>query len=133
MQSNDLAHGTQRHNGGLGQGLKALLIGGMLAMTLTLSAGLALFGTAVAVAGVAIGGVGVAYGACQRVETDLAADLGVSVATLRAADPADLPAQLTARGAALTTTQARHAADRTEAYAGCREVLADVNAAWDDR
>jgi hypothetical protein len=75
----------------------------------------------------------VAYGACQRVGTDLAADLGVSVATLRATDPADVPAQLTARGGALTATQAQDAADRAEAYSGCREVFAEVDAAWDER
>jgi hypothetical protein len=133
MQGNTMANGAQRHTGGSGRGLKALLIGGLLAATFTMSAGLAVFGTATVAAGVAIGGAGVAYGACQRVETDLAADLGVSVATLRATDPADVPAQLTARGGALTATQAQDAADRAEAYSGCREVFADVDAAWDER
>jgi hypothetical protein len=128
-----MANNSQRHTGGTGRGVKTLLVGGLLAAMLTLSAGLAVFGTATAAAGVAIGGAGVAYGACQRVETNLAADLGVSVATLRATDPADVPAQLTARNGALTPQQARQAADRAEAYAGCREVFDEVDAAWDDR
>jgi len=133
MQGNEMATGAQRQNGGTGRGLKTLLIGGMIAMTLTMSAGLAVVGTAAAAAGIAVGGAGVAYGACQRVETDLAADLGVSVTTLRATDPAQVPAQVAARRGALTTTQAQHAADRAEAYSGCREVFADLDVAWDER
>jgi hypothetical protein len=133
MQGNELANGAQRHTGGTGRGLKALRIGGLLAATLTLSAGLAVVGTAAAAAGVAVGGIGVAYGACQHVEADLAADLGVSVAALRATDPAAVPAQLAARVGVLTPMQAQDAADRAEAYNGCREVFADVDAAWDDR
>ena len=130
--TNATGTGQGKHNDN-GRGLKALLIGGLIAATLTMSAGVAVVGTAAAAAGAAVGGLGVAYGACQRVETDLAADLGVSVATLRATDPAAVPAQLAARGTALTTTQARHAADRAEAYSGCRTLGAEVNADWDGR
>ncbi len=76
MESKQMINGAQQRNGGNGRGLKALLIGGLLAATLTMSAGLAVVGTAAAAAGITIGGMGVAYGACQRVETDLATDLG---------------------------------------------------------
>jgi hypothetical protein len=128
MDGNQMVHGTQRQSGGNGRGLKALLIGGLLAATLTMSAGLAVVGTAAAAAGIAVGGMGVAYGACQRVETDLAVDLGVSVATLRATDPSSVATQLTAKGGTLAT----NAADRAGAYGDCREIFAEVNAAWDE-
>ena len=133
MDTNTTMSTTTQNKSNNGQGLKTLLIGGLIAATLTMSAGLAVVGTVAATAGVAVGGLGVAYGACQRVETDLAGDLGVSVATLRATDPAAVPAQLAARGAALTTTQAKHAADRAEAYSGCRTVFAEINTDWDAR
>lgn len=125
--------GGQQSQGGNGRGLKTLLVGGLIALSLTMSAGLAVVGTAAAAAGIAVGGAGVAYGACQRVETDLATDLGVSVATLRATDPAQVSAQVATRGGSLTATQAKHAADRAEAYSGCREVFGEINAAWDER
>jgi hypothetical protein len=44
-----------------------------------------------------------------------------------------VPAQLTARGGALTATQAEHAADRAEAYSDCRTIFADLDTAWDNR
>ncbi len=133
METNTTANRSQQHNPSNGRGLRTLLIGGMIAATLTMSAGLAVVGTAAAATGAVVGGLGVAYGACQRVEIDLATDLGVSVATLRATDPASVPAQLAARGAALTTAQTQHAADRAEAYSGCRQVLAHIDTAWDER
>ncbi|MFN8516685.1 MAG: hypothetical protein U0841_29735, partial [Chloroflexia bacterium] len=133
MQGKQMVTCGQRQNGGNGRGLKTLLVSGLIALSLTLSTGLAVVGTAAAAAGIAVGGAGVAYGACQRVETDLATDLGVSVATLRATEPAQVSAQVAARGGSLTATQAKHAADRAEAYSGCREVFGEVDFSWDGR
>ncbi|MFN8516468.1 MAG: hypothetical protein U0841_28585 [Chloroflexia bacterium] len=38
-----------------------------------------------------------------------------------------MAAQVAARGGSLTATQAKHAADRAEAYSGCREVFGEVD------
>ncbi|MFN8516469.1 MAG: hypothetical protein U0841_28590 [Chloroflexia bacterium] len=67
MQGKQMATGGQRQNGSNGRGLKTLLVRGLIALTLTMSTGLAVVGTAAAAAGTRVGGAGVAYGACQRV------------------------------------------------------------------
>lgn len=120
-------------NGANGRGLKALLVGGLLAVTLTMGAGLALVGTVAAATGVAVGGLGVAYGACQHMEADLADDLGVGVAVLRATDPAGVRARLAARGGTLTALRAERAAALADAYDDCRDVFGAIDTDWDVR
>jgi hypothetical protein len=105
--------------------LKASIVTSLIAAALTLSIGLAALGALTATTAVAAGGLGLAYGACERTEANLASDLGIGVATLRATDPATLATQVAARHTtgALTATGAQHATDRAASYATCRQVF----------
>lgn len=117
--------------------LKTLLVAGLLAVTLTVGLGFAAVGAAVVgVAGIAIGaaagGAAVAHGACAEVESELAGDLGITVAELRAADRATLGTRIAARvaGGALTAEAARDAADLAEGYRVCTRVLGETDREW---
>jgi hypothetical protein len=71
------------------------------------------------------GSLGMAHSACQTTEANLASDLGISVAALRATDPADLTNHITARQTTgtLTATGALQATDRASSYATCRQIF----------
>jgi hypothetical protein len=77
---------------------------------------------------VAAGGLGMAYSACQRIELDLASDLGLSIEALKATEPTELSDLVGVRhmAGALTTIETRHATDSTAAYANCRQVFGEV-------
>lgn len=108
--------------------VRASIAAALVAASLSLGIGLAVLGAFAATASVAAGGLGLAYGACQRIEADLALDLGLSTEALRAAEVRGLPDLVGARHAAgnLTTIEARHATDGTAAYANCRQVFGEI-------
>ena len=105
--------------------VRSTLAAGFVAATLSIGIGVAVFGATVATVTVAAGGLGVAHGACQSVEAGLAADLGISVAALRAVEPTTLAARVAARQAAgaLTPHEARRGDERAVAYTGCRQTF----------
>jgi hypothetical protein len=131
-------NGNGNGNGPTARGnLKALLVAGLLVVTLTFGLGIAAVGAAVVgVTGVAIGaaagGVVVAHGACASVQADLARDLGLTVDELRAADPATFRDRIAARVAskALTVQEAQESDERAEAYTACRQVFGDAEHDW---
>ena len=106
-------------------GLKSFLLNGLVAAVLALGIGLTIAGATAAVLGLTAGGLGAASASCQRVEINLAGDLGLSAPTLRLAGPATLAARVAAQrdAGALTPIAADRAADRVEAYVGCRSLL----------
>ena len=109
-----------------GTTLWATLATGLVAAALSLGIGLAVLGALAATATVAAGGLGMAYGACQSIEDNLAADLNVSVAALQAIDQAALPERVAARQALglLTASGAQRANERVEAYGKRRQIFA---------
>ena len=106
-------------------GVRASIAAAIVAAALSLGIGLAVMGALAATATVAAGGLGMAYSACQRIEVDLASDLGLSVAGLQATDLKELSDLVGVRHPAgtLTTLEAQHATDGTAAYANCRQVF----------
>lgn len=106
--------------------VRAAFAAGLVAATLSLGIGVAVFGAMAATMTVAAGGLGVAHGACQSIEADLADDLGISTATLRAIEPPLLDERIAARRAAgaLTPSAARRSGERAVAYANCRQTFA---------
>ena len=110
--------------------VRASITAAIVAAALSLGIGLAVMGALAATASVAAGGLGLAYGACQRIEVDLASDLGLSVAALKATELQELSDLVGVRhtAGALTTIEARHAADGTAAYANCRQVFGGMAA-----
>lgn len=115
--------GQQRRGG---TGLRAMLATGLVAAALSLGIGLAVMGALAATATVAAGGLGLAYGACQTIESNLATDLGISVEALRTLDTPTVANQIAARQAAggLTASGAQRASERGDAYATCRQTFA---------
>lgn len=105
--------------------LKASIGSWLITAALSLSLVIVALGGLTAAAVAVSGSLGLAHGACQTTETNLASDLGISVATLRATDPAELTDHITARQTtgALTATAARQATDRASSYATCRQVF----------
>jgi membrane protein implicated in regulation of membrane protease activity len=101
--------------------LKAGIASWLVTATLSLILGLVVLGSFAAVAALAAGSLGVAHSACEQTEAALASDLGISVATLRATDPASIVDQIAARQ---TTSDTRQATDRAATYANCRQVFA---------
>lgn len=112
------------HRGGTAR-LRSVLAAGLVAATISLGAGVAMFGALTAAVTVAAGGLGVAYDACQRVETNLAADLGMSASALRLATPAEIRGRIVAREGAgpLPASVARRTAQRATAYDSCRQTF----------
>jgi hypothetical protein len=108
--------------------VRASIAAALVAAALSLGIGLAVLGALVATASVAAGGLGMAYSACQRIEVDLASDLGLSVAALKSTNSAELSNLVGVRhtAGALTTIETRHATDSTAAYANCRQVFGEV-------
>ncbi len=129
METNTTANRSQQRNPSNGRGLRNLLIGGMIAATLTMSAGLAVVGTAAAATGAVVG----AWAwPTARTRGNRPRRRSGRERRHAARDRPGERARAT-RGAALPTTQAQHAADRAEAYSGCRQVLAHIDTAWDER
>ena len=116
---------TSREHRGAAR-LRAMLATGLVAAALSLGIGLAVLGALAATATVAAGGLGLAYGACQTIESNLATDLGISVETLRTLDTMTVADQIAARQAAgsLTASGAQRASERGDAYATCRQTFA---------
>ena len=112
------------HRGGTAR-LRSVLAAGLVAVTISLGTGVAMFGALTAAVTVAAGGLGVAHDACQRVETNLAADLGMGASTLRRATPAEIQERLVAREEAglLSASAARRTAQRATAYDSCRQTF----------
>lgn len=117
--------------------LKALLVAGILVVTLTFGLGIAAVGAAVVgVTGVAIGatagGLVVAHSACTTVEANLAHDLGLTVDELRAVDPATYDVRIAARVASKSLTAQEAQVDRewADAYSTCRQVFGDGARDW---
>ncbi len=108
--------------------VRASIAAVIVAAALSLGIGLAVLGALVASASVAAGGLGMANSACQRIEIDLATDLGLSVEALKATEPKELSDLIGVRHAAgaLTTIEARHVTDSTVTYANCRQVFGEV-------
>ncbi len=129
MVSNSVAVQGRQQATCLSDGLKAFLLTWLTAAVLSLGIGATVAGAAAAILGVTAGGLGIAYESCQRVEANLAADLGLSATMLRGTDPATLPDRVVAQQAAgaLNLIAANRANDRIAAYSGCRQSLLAPN------
>ncbi|CAA9590825.1 MAG: hypothetical protein AVDCRST_MAG18-5212 [uncultured Thermomicrobiales bacterium] len=101
------------------------VISGLVALVLSLSAGLVVVGVLFTATSVAVAGTGAAYSGCQQTEADLASALGADAPTLRASDPVTVPTQIVERQVhgLLTAREAARANGWATTYADCRRVF----------